>query len=434
MVAIAEMIVIRVIGEVDTEHVELDQRLREELEDGRRAEAGLVRAGTRQARTMLALIRSPLSLPEPDGDVVDRRRRSDDHPDRLDERPCPATGRPASRSRPTRRCPRARCREPPSPAVAAGRVRRPASLGHGSRTGSASRRRPFGSPRAVDGVRRSRWSRIDVVDLRASTPDGRARRSRPASRPARTARAPAASSHGWPRTETMQHAEQHDLDQVRAERRGQGQLVVQLPGRGDRQRRPGRRTPRRSPAPTAHPGGGPAVPQQPGGRHPGGGEHRRGDRPVPQVAEVPRRRRRRGRRRARRGRRIGRRRSAGRAGGGTVTTAAAARPQAGARWTARSADRGQRRRPPTARRAGRSDDRHRHPAEGEQRRPEVHEQHRAAVRVADLQQPVVQVHLVRRERRAAGLDPAEHGQHQVDERAPRAPRAAAAAAGTAGRC
>ena len=46
-------------------------------------------------------------------------------------------------------------------------------------------------------------------------------------------------------------------------------------------------------------------------------------------------------------------------------------------------------------------DRQRDRAEGEQRRPEVHDQHRAAVRVPDREQPVVQVHLVRRERRLA---------------------------------
>ena len=61
-------------------------------------------------------------------------------------------------------------------------------------------------------------------------------------------------------------------------------------------------------------------------------------------------------------------------------------------------------------------DRERDGAEGEQRRPEVHDQHRAAVRVADRQQPVVQVQLVRGERRLAAQAPPHDGHHQVDER------------------
>ena len=57
-----------------------------------------------------------------------------------------------------------------------------------------------------------------------------------------------------------------------------------------------------------------------------------------------------------------------------------------------------------------------HGAEGDQAGPEPHDQHRPAVGVADLQQPVVQVLLVGRERRAAGAGPAYDGQHQVGQR------------------
>ena len=61
-------------------------------------------------------------------------------------------------------------------------------------------------------------------------------------------------------------------------------------------------------------------------------------------------------------------------------------------------------------------DRQRHGAEGQQGGPEVHDQHGPAVRVADGEQPVVQVHLVRRERRPAPAGAPDDGHHQVDER------------------
>ena len=55
-------------------------------------------------------------------------------------------------------------------------------------------------------------------------------------------------------------------------------------------------------------------------------------------------------------------------------------------------------------------------AEGQHRGPEVHDEDRAGVAVAALQQPVVQVLLVRGERRPAGCRPADDGEQQVEER------------------
>src|SRR6266568_7991695 len=60
-------------------------------------------------------------------------------------------------------------------------------------------------------------------------------------------------------------------------------------------------------------------------------------------------------------------------------------------------------------------DRQRDAAEREERRPEVEQQHRATVRVADLEHAMVQVLLVRGERRLAAPNSPDYGQHEVDE-------------------
>ena len=58
----------------------------------------------------------------------------------------------------------------------------------------------------------------------------------------------------------------------------------------------------------------------------------------------------------------------------------------------------------------------------------VHDQHGLAVRVPDLQEPVVQVLLVRAERRPAGAGAADHGEHQVGRTARSGSRPAGGAA------
>ena len=59
--------------------------------------------------------------------------------------------------------------------------------------------------------------------------------------------------------------------------------------------------------------------------------------------------------------------------------------------------------------------------------PQVHHHDRAPLRVPDLEQPVVQVLLVRREGRPPGPGAADDRQHQVDERHDAAPRSAGSA-------
>src|SRR5829696_2202749 len=148
--------------------------------------------GHSEAR-MVTLTRSPSSLAEADGHVVDRGGRADDHSDRLHEGGAqPEVDQPADAT------PHADPREQGAedrPALAgSGVVRRLASLAHGSRTLTAGRDHPDVTPHQPQ-AKDSGTSQVSGQVGRRSRsgparPAGRAPRSTPACRRAPTARAP----------------------------------------------------------------------------------------------------------------------------------------------------------------------------------------------------------------------------------------------------
>ena len=223
------------------------------------------------------------------------------------------------------------------------------------------------------------------------------------------------------------------LDEEHPERRGQREGVVDPARPGDDDARDGRRTPSRSRRPTSTPT---ALDQPPS--RPATGAATAAAAP---VTSAPTRRNEMSQGACGRGRRsrdhlpVGRLpRGAGRRSGRGLARARSARAvgcsaRLRSRWAASSAARASRaaRRarglsttttPTTSSTRDRDEqlrpaagDRQRDGAEGQQGRPEVHDEDGAAVRVPDRQQPVVQVHLVRRERRLALAGAPDDGQH-----------------------